>query len=99
MPTKDQKDSYGETERTGHEWDGITEFDNPLPRWWLYVFYATIVFAFGYCILYPSIPLIWTHTTGVLGYSSRDQVQQGEAEAAAQQAPYRKRLSTLSVAE
>ena len=99
MPTKDQKDIYAGTERPGHEWDGITEFDNPLPKWWLYVFYATIAFAIGYCVLYPSVPLIWTHTGGILGYNSRDQVKRGEEAAAAQQAPYVKRIAALSIAD
>ena len=43
---------------TGHEWDGIRELNTPLPRWWLYLFYLTIVFAFGYWIVYPSWPLV-----------------------------------------
>ena len=37
-----------DAETTGHEWDGIRELNKPLPKWWLYVFYATIVWAVGY---------------------------------------------------
>ena len=99
MPTRDQKKLYTETKRTGHEWDGITEYDNPLPKWWLYVFYATIIFAIGYAILYPSIPLIWTHTRGILGYTARDQEGRAEAEARQQQTSFRARLASLSLAE
>jgi cytochrome c oxidase cbb3-type subunit 3 len=100
MPTKDQKDLYAtEAKETGHEWDGITEYDNPLPKWWLYVFFTTIVFAIGYCVLYPSVPLIWTHTNGVFAYNRRAEVSQAEAAAAAQQAPYRDRIAKLSLAD
>jgi cytochrome c oxidase cbb3-type subunit 3 len=59
---------------TGHSWDGISELNTPLPRWWLWTFYITIVWAIGYMILFPAIPLITTHTKGLLGYSSRAQV-------------------------
>ena len=37
-----------ELETTGHEWDGIRELNKPLPKWWLYTFYACVVWAFGY---------------------------------------------------
>ena len=56
---------------TGHEWDGIRELNNPMPRWWVWTFYATIVWALAYTIAYPAWPLIRTATTGLLGYSSR----------------------------
>lgn len=59
------------TETVGHEWDGIEELNTPLPRWWLYTFYATIVFAAVYVVLYPAWPLIDKATTGTLGWSSR----------------------------
>jgi len=59
---------------TGHEWDGLTELNQPLPRWWLWIFYATIVFAVGYWIVYPSWPLISSSTNGVLGWHSRTAV-------------------------
>ena len=51
---------------TGHEWDGIKELNTPLPRWWLITFYATIIWAIGYWIVYPAWPLLWSHTTGIL---------------------------------
>ncbi|MBX9988922.1 cytochrome-c oxidase, cbb3-type subunit III [Phreatobacter oligotrophus] len=59
---------------TGHEWDGIKELNSPLPKWWLYIFYATIVWSVGYWIVYPSWPLVTNYTKGVLGYASRQDV-------------------------
>jgi len=61
---------------TGHEWDGIEEFDNPMPRWWLWVFYATIIWGIGYVIMYPAWPLIKTSTAGLSGWSSRGDLAQ-----------------------
>ncbi len=63
------------TTTTGHEWDGIRELDTPMPRWWLWTFYATIVWALVYFVLYPAIPLATQATAGVLGYSSRCAVE------------------------
>ncbi len=66
-----QIDDVTGVETTGHEWDGIKELDNPMPRWWLYAYYATIVWAIAYTIAYPAWPLINGATTGVLEWSSR----------------------------
>ena len=71
---------HGELDRvtgkrtTGHEWDGIKELNTPLPRWWVLTFYATIVWAIGYWVVYPAWPMLWSHTTGILHYSSRAEV-------------------------
>ncbi|MBZ8117349.1 cytochrome-c oxidase, cbb3-type subunit III [Roseovarius sp. LXJ103] len=59
---------------TGHEWDGIEEFDNPMPRWWLWTFYVTIIWGIGYVIAYPAWPLVNGATAGVLGWSTRGDV-------------------------
>jgi cytochrome c oxidase cbb3-type subunit 3 len=45
-------------ETTGHEWDGLKELNKPLPRWWVLTFYATIVWAVGYCVVYPAWPTL-----------------------------------------
>ena len=58
-------DHVSGTPTTGHEWDGIKELNTPLPRWWLYVFYATIVWGLGYVIAFPAWPLVNSYTTGV----------------------------------
>lgn len=63
------------TSTTGHHWDGIKELNTPLPRWWVIMFYACIVWAFGYWVVYPAFPLISSNTTGILGYSSRANVE------------------------
>lgn len=73
----DQKpiDQHSGMETTGHEWDGIRELNTPLPRWWLWVFYATVVWAVGYWIAMPAWPYFTGFTKGVLGYSSRADVE------------------------
>lgn len=68
------KAAPGPVGTTGHEWDGIEELNNPLPRWWVWVFYATIVWGIGYTVAYPAWPLISGATPGVLGASTRADV-------------------------
>lgn len=76
MSNEVEKDKLSGTETTGHQWDGIKELNTPLPRWWLWTFYATIVFAAVYCILYPSFPLPWGgHTEGVLHVTNRQALE------------------------
>lgn len=69
---KPQKDALSGQDTTGHEWDGIRELDNPLPKWWLYVFYACIAFAFAWVIIYPAFP-IWG-LRGTSGWVAREAV-------------------------
>ena len=69
-----KKDQDKDLKTTGHSWDGIEEWDNPMPRWWLWTFYATIIWGIGYCIAYPAWPLITEATPGLLGYSTRAEV-------------------------
>jgi cytochrome c oxidase cbb3-type subunit 3 len=64
-----------QVETTGHQWDGIEELNNPLPRWWVWVFYATIVWSLGYMVAYPAWPLITSATPGLLGASTRADVE------------------------
>lgn len=70
-----ETDQLSGTETTGHEWDGITELDTPLPRWWLIIFYGCIAFSIVYWILMPAWPLVTSYTPGVLHFSERAKVQ------------------------
>ncbi|NJM81297.1 MAG: cytochrome-c oxidase, cbb3-type subunit III [Tabrizicola sp.] len=74
MCAKRVKQSPRQVETTGHQWDGIEELNNPLPRWWVWVFYATIVWGVGYSVAYPAWPLISAATPGLLGASTRADV-------------------------
>jgi cytochrome c oxidase cbb3-type subunit 3 len=62
------------TETVGHEWDGIEELNTPLPRWWLWAFYLSIIWAIGYVIAYPAWPMVDRATKGVLQWSSRGEL-------------------------
>lgn len=62
---------------TGHAWDGdLQEYNNPLPRWWVWAFYATILFAIGYWLYFPAWPLAKGFTTGFGKISYVDDKQQ-----------------------
>lgn len=70
-------DEHSGVETTGHSWDGITELNNPLPRWWLYIWYMTIIWAVIYMILMPALPALpgmGTNTKGIRGHSDRAEV-------------------------
>lgn len=74
MSKQPTKKVHGQVETTGHVWDGVEELNNPLPRWWVWVFYATIVWGIGYTIAYPAWPMVSRATAGYLGFSTRAQV-------------------------
>lgn len=92
---KVEKDAVTGTETTGHEWDGIKELNTPLPRWWLWTFYATVIWSLGYVIAYPAIPLVSEATKGMLGYSSRAEVAATIAEAKAAQSQYLEKIAAM----
>jgi len=72
--TERKKDDVTGIETTGHNWDGIEELNTPLPRWWLWTLYLTIIWGIGYTIAYPAWPMISGATTGLLGWSTRANV-------------------------
>jgi len=99
VPTKIEKDSVTGHMTTGHDWDGLQELNRPLPKWWLYVLYASIAAAVVMCVLYPSVPGITGYWHGLLGYSQRDRVDQAVAEVAAQRAGAMDRIKAQSFAD
>lgn len=84
---------------TGHSWDGVEEFNNPLPRWWLLIFYATIVWSFAYWIVYPAWPLISSHTQGAFQWNSRTAVKEDLSALQAQRAETIQRLASATPGE
>ncbi len=74
MSKKKEIDEVTGTETTGHEWDGIKELNTPLPRWWITIFYACIVWAVGYWIVMPAWPTLNGYTHGLFDHSQRDDV-------------------------
>lgn len=93
------KDELSGVETTGHEWDGLRELNNPLPKWWLYIFYVCIAWSMVYYVLYPAWPLGSTYTKGLLGYSQREDVVQKIAEAKVGQKKYLDAIAGKSVDE
>jgi cytochrome c oxidase cbb3-type subunit III len=99
MSTDKPNNKPGEVETTGHSWDGIEEFNNPLPRWWLWTFYACIVYALLYSIAYPAWPLVKKATPGILGYSTRANVAKEIERFDAMNAPIEARLVSAELTE
>jgi cytochrome c oxidase cbb3-type subunit III len=71
MTGKKEIDELSGIDTTGHEWDGIKELNNPLPRWWLWTLYATIIWSVGYMVVYPAVPGLTSATQGLWKWSSR----------------------------
>lgn len=99
MADKFERDDHSGTETTGHEWDGIKELDTPLPRWWLYIFYASIVAAVIYWALMPAWPIGNGYTHGLLNWSDRRNVAAEVHSLEASRAPMFERLARASSAD
>lgn len=94
---KQPQKKKNEVETTGHEWDGIEELNTPLPRWWLWTFYATIVWAILYTIAYPAWPGIKAATPGLLGWSTRANVAAEIEQAEQANAAINERLASVEL--
>ena len=89
-------------ETTGHEWDGIQELNNPLPRWWLIVFWACVAIAVVYWIFmpaWPALPGFQGYTHGITNNSERRNVDRDIAALKASRAAYADRLANASLSE
>lgn len=94
---KPEVDEATGTEFVGHEWDGIQELNTPLPRWWLWTFYATVAWSLVYVVLYPAWPLVSQATEGTLGWSSRGDVKAEMAAADQSRAPIFERIAATNL--
>lgn len=87
-------------ETTGHVWDNdLRELNKPLPKWWLYVFYACCIWALGYWIVYPSWPTLTDYTKGYFGYSQREAVMKEVDAAKAAQETYRQGIANTAITD
>jgi cytochrome c oxidase cbb3-type subunit 3 len=84
----------GPVETTGHQWDGdLAEYNNPLPRWWSWLFYLTIVFSIVYLVLYPGLGR-WS---GTLGWSQVGQLAEEQQAAEKQFGPLYRKFAAIEV--
>jgi len=92
--TGKSKGIVGSDQTTGHVWDeDLRELNNPLPRWWSYLFVITIVFAFAYLALYPGLGTY----AGKFGWSSGGQLQSELDKGQAELAPMYARFAAMKV--
>ena len=96
--TSRKTDEATDADTTGHEWDGISELNTPLPKWWLWTFYATVIWAIGYWLLMPAWPLVASYSKGLLGYSQRETVAEEIEQAKAAKAAFRERIAASDLA-
>ena len=87
------------TATTGHDWDGIHELNTPLPRWWLWTFYLTIIWSVGYWVVYPAWPLLTSATQGTFGWHPRSAVADDLNELKLVRGPMMDKLTNAPVAD
>lgn len=100
MSVRDNKNTPGEVGDTGHVWDDdLRDLVNPPPKWWLFGLYASGLFVVGYILLYPSIPLLTTHTKGLMGWTSMKEYKEDKLKIDVLREPFEKRIHELSAKE
>jgi len=99
--TPDQKeiDDFSGIETTGHEWDGLKELNNPLPRWWLWIFYITIAWSIWYWVVYPAWPTLDGATKGTEGYTQYKELAESQAEIIERQQVYLAKFEKASFSD
>lgn len=99
MSDKKEIDSHSGVETTGHEWDGLKELNHPAPRWWLWVFFITVIWAIGYWVVYPAWPTLSGNTKGSAGWTSHKKLAAEQAEIAARRGEFAEKIKTHTLEE
>jgi cytochrome c oxidase cbb3-type subunit 3 len=94
-----ERDDITGVETTGHEWDGLKELNNPAPRWWLWVYILTVVWAVGYWVVYPAWPTLTGNTQGRLNWTQHRQLKEDQKEITALRERYVAQLHDASLQE
>jgi cytochrome c oxidase cbb3-type subunit 3 len=92
-------DRLSGVETTGHEWDGLKELNNPLPRWWVWVWLISIVWSVWYFVVYPAWPVPGGATQGTSGYTQYKELAASQQEIVARQATYMDKFQHASFDE
>lgn len=92
---KIHKDEITGVETTGHEWDGIEELNNPAPRWWLWVFFLTVIWSLGYWVVYPA----WPSLKGLSGYTQHKELKAKQSKILEKKESYLKKFHQSSLQE
>lgn len=92
-------DEVSGTQTTGHEWDGIKELDTPMPRWWVWTFYATILFSVIWWVLFPSWPTLSGYWQGLYPTTDRQALGQVMTDVKTERAPWMEKFAALPISE
>ena len=96
----DDKNPFPGEENSGHIWDdNLRELLNDPPAWWRIGFHASWIFVIVYTLLYPSWPMLTSHTKGLLGWTSINEYKQDMKEIEAIRAPYENKIKGMTAAE
>ncbi len=95
----DERDPHTGYLTTGHEWNGITELNTPVPRIIFFFLVVTVLFSLGYWILMPAWPIGTTYTKGLLGIDQRSLVTESVKQASLDRADWSGRIEKESVAD
>lgn len=95
-------DQHSGIETTGHEWDGLKELNLPAPRWWLWVFFVTVIWAVGYWVMYPAWPTLSGQgerggTAGIRGWTQYGKLAEEQAEIKTRRGVFAENISTHSL--
>ena len=98
------KDHLSGVETTGHEWDGLKELNNPAPRWWLWVFFITVIWSVGYWVVYPAWPTLSGAgerggTVGTAGWTQYKKLEADQREIHARRGAMAERIRQASLDE
>lgn len=92
-------DEISGVETTGHEWDGLKELNNPLPRWWIWIFLVTVIWSVWYWVIYPAWPTLTGATEGTGGYTQFNELAKSQKEIELRQQAYLERFEDASFKE